>query len=84
MLAVLRDLGLEQYIAKDAKVPESADPAKPTQGEIENQRKWHSGDAKARTRIELVIRDAKMIHISGATTACEMWSQLSQVKESKG
>jgi hypothetical protein len=27
MLAVFRDLGLEKYIAKDAKAPESADPA---------------------------------------------------------
>jgi hypothetical protein len=30
MLAVLRDLELEKYIAKDAKAPESADKANPT------------------------------------------------------
>jgi hypothetical protein len=36
MLAVLRDLGLDKYIAKDAKVPESADLEKPTAGEIES------------------------------------------------
>lgn len=34
MLAVLRDLGLEKYIAKDAKLPESADPTKPTVEEM--------------------------------------------------
>ena len=42
------------------------------------------GDAKARTRIKLAISDAEMIHISGATTAREMWEQLTIVKESKG
>ncbi|KDR72287.1 hypothetical protein GALMADRAFT_23824, partial [Galerina marginata CBS 339.88] len=70
MLAVLRDLGLEIYIAKDAKIPES--------------KRWRAGDAKARTRIELAIGDSEMIHISGAETASEMWEQLTTVKESKG
>ena len=84
MLAVLRDLGLEKYIAKDAKIPESADTTKPTAEELESQKKWCEGDTKACTRIELAISDAEMIHISGATTAHEMWSQLSLVKESKG
>ena len=46
--------------------------------------KWNGGDAKARTRIELVIGDGEMIHISGALTACDMWDQLSTVKELKG
>ena len=84
MLAVLRDLGLEKYIAADAKIPESADTSKPTAEELEAQKKWREGDTKACTRIELAISDAEMIHISGATTAREMWSQLSLVKESKG
>ena len=84
MLAVLRDLGLEKYIATDAKLPESADRSKPTAEEIEAQKKWREGDIKACTRIELAISDAEMIHISGATTAQEMWSQLCLVKESKG
>ena len=34
MLAVFRDLGLDKYIAKDAKAPESADPTKPTPEEL--------------------------------------------------
>ena len=84
MLAVLRDLGLEKYIAADAKLLESANRLKPTVEEIEAQRKWREGDIKACTRIELAISDAEMIHISGAMTAREMWSQLSLVKESKG
>ena len=46
--------------------------------------KWKEGDAKARTRIELSIGDSEMIHLSGASTAKDMWSQLSMVKESKG
>ena len=83
MLAVLRDLGLEKYIEKDSKIPESAGGTK-TKEEEEAQQKWHSGDAKTRTRIELEISDAEMIHISGAQTAREMWDQLTMVKESKG
>ena len=84
MLAVLQDLGLDKFIAIDAKLPESADPTKPTDEELEQQRKWREGDTKACTRIELAIGDAEMIHISGAMTVREMWSQLTLVKESKG
>src|ERR1700678_3027125 len=84
MLAVLRDLGLEQYIAKDASVPGVAKAGEPTAKELEAQKKWRDGDAKARTQMELAISDAEMIHISGAITASDMWKQLSQVKESKG
>jgi hypothetical protein len=47
MLAVLRDLGLEKYIAADARIPESADRSKPTAEELEEQKKWHEGDIKA-------------------------------------
>jgi hypothetical protein len=84
MLAVFRDLGLEKYITEDAKLPESADPGKPTTEEKEAQRKWKDGDAKTRCRIELAISDAEMVHIMGAETAREMWEQLTTVKESKG
>jgi len=84
MLAVLRDLGLEKYITKDAKFPESIDRDKPTAEEQAIQKRWIDGDAKAHTRIELAIEDSKMIHLTGAETACEMWDQLTTVKESKG
>ena len=84
MLAVLRDLNLEKYIEKTAKSPIPEDPNNPTKDETEAKDKWREGDAKARTRIELAIGDTEMIHISGATTAREMWDQLTTVKESKG
>ena len=84
MLVVLWDLGLEKYIAADAKLPEPADISKLTAAKIEAQTKWREGDTKACTWIELAISDAEMMHISGATTAHEIWNQLSLVKESKG
>jgi len=84
MLAVLRDLGLEKYVEKTAKFPESADTSAPSTQELEDQKKWTEGDAQARTQIELAIGDAEMIHITGAKTAHEMWDQLMTVKESKG
>ena len=77
-------LGLEKYIAKDAKTPESADRTNPTVAELEEQKRRKDGDAKARLRIELAIGYSDMIHISGAETAQEIWNQLTVVKESKG
>ena len=85
MLAVFQDLGLEKYLAKGAKAPESADPTKlETKEELEVKKKWEEDDGKARTWIELLIGNAEMIHISGAITASQMWEQLCMVKESKG
>ena len=84
MLVVCMDLGLEKYIARDAKFPKSIDRVKPTAEEQAIQKHWIGKDAKARTRIELAIRDSKMIHLTGAETACEMWDQLVTVKEFKG
>jgi hypothetical protein len=49
MMAVLRDLGLEKYIAKDEKTPGSANPQNPTMEELEATWKWAKGDAKAST-----------------------------------
>jgi len=84
MLVVLRNLGLEKYIAKDAKFPESIDRDKPTAEEQAIQKCWIDGDTKACTRIELAIGDSEMIHLTGAETARQMWDQLTTVKESKG
>ena len=84
MLAVIMDLGLEQYVAEDAKRPGSAKAGEPTDAEIKAQTAWDKGDAKTRCRIELAISDAEMVHIMGARTAREMWEQLCTVKESKG
>jgi len=84
MMAMLCDLGLEKYIAKDAKPAGSVNPQKLTMDKLEVMRKWAKGGAKVQTRIELDISDVEMIHINGATTAWDMWDQLTMVKESKG
>src|SRR5271168_789814 len=80
MLAILRDLDLEEYIEKESASPIAKDPTKPTNVEKGLIKAWKTGDAKARRRIELAIGNAEMIHISGANTAKEMWEQL----ESRG
>ena len=38
ILAILRDLGLEEFIEKDSKCPEAKDPAKLTDEEVELQK----------------------------------------------
>ena len=48
--------------------------------------KWNEGDAKAGTRIELAVGDAKTVHIIGATTCIRnvdlgkvlLWTTISQ------
>ena len=77
-------MGLEEYIKKDSKCTIARDPAKTNEEEVKLQKQWCTGDAKARTRIKIAIRDAEMIHISGAVMAQEMWEQLTMVKESRG
>ena len=77
-------MDLEKYIEKDTIPPTPADMTRPTREEIDAGNKWKEGDAKARTRLELAIGDGEMVHIVGATTARQMWDQLSMVKESKG
>ena len=84
MLAVLHDLGLELYIMKDATALGFSNPQTPMKDEEVALKKWHEGDAKARTQIELMVRDTEMVHLSGADTAKEMWDQLCMVKEAKG
>ena len=82
MQAILRDLGIEEYIKEDSVPPVAKTPA--TEADIKVQKEWKTGDAKAWTQIKLVIRDVEMIHISSATMAREMWKQLMMVKESRG
>ena len=84
MLVVLRDLGLELYIAKDAAPAGFVDPQTPMKDEEAAVKKWREGDAKAWTRIELAVGDTEMVHLSGAETVKEMWDQLCMVKEAKG
>ena len=84
MLAMLQDLRLEKYIAKDTRALESADKANLTTAELEEQKRWRDSNAKAHMCIKLAIGDSEMIHISGADSTREMWEQLTMVKESKG
>ena len=82
MQAILRDLGIEEYIEVNSAPPVAKTP--PTEADIRFQKEWKTGDAKAQTRIQSAIRDAEMIHISGTTMAQEMWKQLTIVKEFRG
>ena len=84
MLAVLHDLGLETYIAKDAVAPGFSDLQNQTKDEETALKKWHEGNIKAWTQIKLSVGDSEMVHLSGAKTAWKMWDQLCMVKESKG
>ena len=84
MLAIFWDQGLKKYIDKAAMPPKLLILEEVTKEESEVINKWKEGDAKACTRIELMVGDSKMIHLSRATTAKEMWSQLFTVKELRG
>ena len=81
MLAILRDQNLEQYVTGESEMPTSAGTGSSTSEVATAISKWKSGDAKARTRIELSIGDSEMVHLSGAQTAREMWYQLCLVYE---
>ena len=50
MQAILRDLGIEEFIEEDSTPPVAKTP--PTEADIRLQKEWKTGDAKARTRIE--------------------------------
>jgi hypothetical protein len=84
MLAVLRDQKLAGYIEKDAAPPVPKDPKSPTEDETKAIKAWTEGDYRTQTRIELSIGDAEIVHILGATTARQMWEQLTLVKENRG
>ncbi|KZT60856.1 hypothetical protein CALCODRAFT_428526, partial [Calocera cornea HHB12733] len=45
---------------------------------------WEAIDVRAQNQIELCVGDADMVHLIGAGTAAEMWSQLITVKEMRG
>ena len=45
---------------------------------------WRQKTKRGEVDAKNAIRDAEMIHISGAVTAWEMWEQLTMVKESRG
>ena len=81
MLAILRDLGLEQYVTGEAEKPTPSNTNVLTADEAAAMTKWTTGDVKARMHIELAVGDSEMIHLSGAKMAHEMWTQLTLVYE---
>ena len=76
IMAVLRDRNLDEYVTGDIKCPVPTHPSAPTQNERDAIKAWKQKDQRAQTQIELSIGDAEMIHISGATTSAQMWTQL--------
>ena len=84
MLAVLRDQKLDSYIERNATPPLPKDPKNPTEEEQKAAKTWRENDYRAQSRIELSIGDAEMVHIISATTASQMWKQLTLVKEARG
>ena len=83
MLAVLCDLGLKSYIVKDTAPPGFNNSQTPTKDKETTLKKWHEGNAKAWTQIELIVGDTEIVHLGGADTVKEMWDQLCMVKEAK-
>jgi len=56
----------------------------PTKDETEKLAKWEEEDARAQTQIELTLSDPQMIHIVGAKSAAEMWTQLRTARGKMG
>ena len=75
MLAILWDLDLEDVVTA----------APPDEKTHEKEYKiWKKRDAKMRTRIELAVGNSETIYLLGASTAKQMWDQLTTIKESWG
>jgi hypothetical protein len=81
MTTLLREAELLSYVDGTETKPE---PTGKAEADALALKKWIKADNKAQTRIELTVSDEEMIHLSGATTAAQMWSQLRMVKERKG
>jgi hypothetical protein len=82
--AIFRERALLKVVEGTTPKPVAADPEKPTSDEKKQRERWEELDGKAQTQIELTLSDSQMVHIAGAKTAAEMWSQLKQVKERGG
>ena len=84
MLAILRELDLDDMVDDDQKLPTAKDEKAPTIEELKERSAWLKKDEKVRTRIELAVNDTVMIHLLGADTAYDMWNQLKTIYEPKG
>jgi hypothetical protein len=79
---IMRDRRLLKYADGSEGKPALSVP--PKKEETEELAKWIENDARAPTQIELTLSDPQMIHIAGAKTAVEMWTQLRTMKEARG
>ena len=75
MLTILRDLYLEEYIEKDSRPPVPKKISDPTDDEKVKIKMWKTRDAKVRTRIELALGDAKIIHDSTRNVGSANYSE---------
>ncbi|KAH8923773.1 hypothetical protein BT69DRAFT_1218584 [Atractiella rhizophila] len=66
--AVLRELDLLDYVM----------------GSKKDRPAWDVKDRKVQTRFELTISDGKLVHMTGAKMAVQMWTHLCAVKEARG
>ncbi|KZO92961.1 hypothetical protein CALVIDRAFT_486725, partial [Calocera viscosa TUFC12733] len=83
MQALLRERGLLSYVDGTTKRPVSATD-NPTSAEQIAMMDWDAVHMRAQNQIELSVGDPDMVHLIGAETAGQMWSQLIRVKEMRG
>lgn len=82
--AVACEKGLDGYFTGTNPRPVPKDPKAVTDEEKKTIATWEKEDRKAQGILILTISDSEMIHITGATSAKEMWDQLRTVKEARG
>jgi hypothetical protein len=82
--AILDDRGLEGHIDGAKPKPVFADTQHPTEQERAALEQWQMDDKKAQMTIKSSVHDTQAIHLSGASTARQLWEQLKAVKEPRG
>lgn len=80
--AIVADKKLTKFLIGKETRPNAVVPTEPDEEEEKAIDTWQEQDAKVRSIIVLNISDSEMVHITGAKTASEMWSNLKMVKES--
>ncbi|KAF7372307.1 hypothetical protein MVEN_00090900 [Mycena venus] len=82
--AIFRERTLLKIVEGTTPKPVATDLDNPTADEKKQRERWEELDGKAQIQIELTLSNSQMVHIAGAKTAAEMWTQLKQVKERGG
>lgn len=76
--AIVADKKLTKFLIGKETRPNAVVPTEPDEEEEKAIDTWQEQDAKVRSIIVLNISDSEMVHITGAKTASEMWSNRSQ------